>query len=51
MKKSGFFSSCDQAIGGGRFIVFDKTLSSLSAELSFAVADNFQGFWGGNVYL
>jgi RimJ/RimL family protein N-acetyltransferase len=24
--------------------VFDKTLSSLSAELSFAVADNFQGF-------
>ena len=33
----------DQTIGGGRFIVFDKSLSSLSAELSFAVADNFQG--------
>jgi RimJ/RimL family protein N-acetyltransferase len=33
----------DQAIGGGRFIVYDKSLSPLSAELAFAVADNFQG--------
>ena len=32
----------DQAIGGGRFIVYDKSLSPLSAELSFAVVDNFQ---------
>jgi RimJ/RimL family protein N-acetyltransferase len=33
----------DQAIGGGRFIVYDKSLSPLRAELAFAVADNFQG--------
>ncbi len=33
----------DQAIGGGRFIVYDKSLSPLSAELAFAVTDNFQG--------
>jgi len=33
----------DQAIGGGRFIVYDKSLSPLSAELAFGVADNFQG--------
>jgi RimJ/RimL family protein N-acetyltransferase len=33
----------DQAIGGGRFIVCDKSLSPLSAELAFGVADDFQG--------
>ena len=33
----------DQAIGGGRFIVYDTSLSHLSAELAFAVADKFQG--------
>ena len=33
----------EQAIGGGRFIVFDKTPSSMSAELAFAVVDSFQG--------
>jgi len=31
-----------QAIGGGRFIVYDTSLSPSSAELAFAVADSFQ---------
>jgi RimJ/RimL family protein N-acetyltransferase len=33
----------DPAIGGGRFIVYDKSLSPLRAELAFAVVDSFQG--------
>ncbi len=41
----------DQAIGGGRFIVYDKSLSSLSAELAFAVADEFQGLGVGTIVL
>ncbi len=40
-----------QAIGGGRFIAYDKTLPPRIAELAFAVADNFQGLGAGTIIL
>jgi RimJ/RimL family protein N-acetyltransferase len=41
----------DQAIGGGRFIAYDEALPSRSAELAFAVADDFQGLGLGTIVL
>jgi len=41
----------DQAIAGGRFIVYDKSLSPLRAELAFAVSDSFQGLGVATVLL
>jgi len=40
-----------QAIGGGRFIEYDEALSPRSAEMSFAVGDNFQGIGVGTIIL
>ena len=40
-----------QAIAGGRFIAYDEALSPRIAELSFAVADNFQGLGAGTIIL
>ena len=40
-----------QAIAGGRFIAYDEALSPRSAELAFAVADNFQGLGAGTIIL
>jgi RimJ/RimL family protein N-acetyltransferase len=41
----------NQAIGGGRFIAHEEALPSRIAELSFAVADNFQGLGVGTIIL
>lgn len=41
----------DQAIGGGRFIAYDVALPPRSAELAFAVADDFQGLGVGSIIL
>jgi RimJ/RimL family protein N-acetyltransferase len=41
----------DQAIGGGRFISHDETLPPRIAEMSFAVADSFQGLGVGTIIL
>ena len=41
----------DQAIGGGRFIALDKALPPRSAELSFVVADEFQGLGVATIIL
>ena len=41
----------DQAIGGGRFIESDEALQPRSAELAFAVGDNFQGIGVGTIIL
>ena len=40
-----------QAIGGGRFIAQDEALPPRSAELAFAVADNFQGLGVATIIL
>ena len=40
-----------QTIGGGRFIEYDEALPHRSAELSFAVVDNFQGLGAGTIVL
>jgi len=45
LKKNG------QAIGGGRFIAQNEALPPRSAELAFAVADNFQGLGVGTIIL
>jgi RimJ/RimL family protein N-acetyltransferase len=41
----------DQAIGGGRFIACDEALPSRSAEMSFVVADEYQGLGLGTIIL
>jgi RimJ/RimL family protein N-acetyltransferase len=41
----------DQAMGGGRFIAHDESLPPRSAELAFAVADDFQGLGVGSIIL
>lgn len=40
-----------QAIGGGSFIASDEALPPRSAELSFVVADEFQGLGVGSIVL
>ena len=41
----------DQTIGGGRFIAYDVALTPRSAELAFAVVDDFQGLGVGSIVL
>jgi RimJ/RimL family protein N-acetyltransferase len=41
----------DQAIGGGRFIAYDEALPLRSAEMSFVVADEYQGLGVGTIIL
>jgi RimJ/RimL family protein N-acetyltransferase len=41
----------DQAVGGGRFIAYDESLPLAGAELSFAVADKFQGLGVATIVL
>jgi RimJ/RimL family protein N-acetyltransferase len=40
-----------QVIGGGRYISYDESLPSRSAELAFAVIDSFQGLGVGTIVL
>ncbi len=41
----------DQIVGGGRYIAHDTSQPPRSAEIAFAVADNFQGLGVGTIML